>query len=455
MLDVLSLSVIRLYLDNPRLSKSYSEEEALYKIVADQQKKLVKLAKDIANYRLSELDVIAVFPDTEKGFYRVAEGNRRIAALKLLKDPSLIENKYPAISQDFAKIAERDKIDFDHINVSIFPAEDDEALIHFLELRHLGEQGGVGTVTWNAKQKGRFDYKVYGKENLVIFLDELENKEILSREQIDGVTKTNWDRILRPIGLSFLRLVKENGTYKIEPGYEEEFVQKIRMVASELQGKTVGVVYDQERIEKFYNYMENQYSGKTKDSPDKENDQIANLEHTASESPIGEGNQDGKLINDQIQKPTERMPRDLFKDCKTVIPSPLRIQSRNHRITRIIQELKELPVEQYPNACGCLLRAMIELCAKEYLEHHKHASVKNGDATKIEFKDAIFMAKDHMVQRGRLTVQNGRLIKIETEKGGVRDLFNGYMHNADSYPSPIVILTIFQTYQEFLKECLR
>jgi hypothetical protein len=458
MLAVLSLSVIRLYLDNPRLSKSESETEALYKIVADQQKKLVLLAKDIVKHKLSELDVMAVFPDQEEGYYRVAEGNRRITALKLLQNPSLINERFPSIAKEISEIEGRENIDFEHINVSVFPSEYNEELIHFLQIRHLGEYGGVGTVRWDAKQKGRFNYRVYGTENLVIFLDELERKGILTVKQINGVTKTNWDRILRPIGLGFFHLNKVDGTYQVLEGYLEEFTQKIRMVADALYNKTVAIVYDQTCIEKFFYTMEQKYNGNIDCEPDKkwpgDGESIsggASAGHeevtpTEEEKPPVEGERSGR--------PTRRMPRDPYKDCPYVIPTAVRIQSRNHRITRIIQELKDIPVEKYPNACGCLLRALIELSAKEYLEHINHRLTINGDATKLDFKDAIFAALDDMVNKELIQIGEGRRLRRETEAGGVRQLFNGYMHNTDSYPSPILIQGVFQSYSEFLSQCL-
>ncbi len=525
MQKVLKLSEIRLYLDNPRLSKSENEEESLYKIVEDQQRKIVQIAKDITKFGLSPLDGLAVFPDPEKGYYQVAEGNRRITALKLLENPHLIEGKYPSIAKEISQIDGRKKIDFDRINVIAFPSENDPNLIHAIELRHSGEQNGIGTVKWNSKQKGRFDYRVHGKANLVIFLDFLENEGILTSQQIVSVTKTNWERILRPVGLDFFRLLKESSTYKILPGCKDEFTQKIRLVADTLRGQTVGLVYGQKEIEEFFEKMEEEYLAEycpstpdldiiieTSEKIEPLSVDIADLDtsndgtvlddnysevdveteiassasieafsiditdldtsnhatvlddsysgvDTAAKNIINEGNNQISLqvhvpepVN--IVLPGQKMPKDPFKNCPSVIPPSIRIQSRNHRINQIVQELKSLPVETYTNACGCLLRALIELCAKEYLEYNKHPQTNNGDATGIEFKDAIIAAKDDMVSKNKLSVAEGRAIKTETEKGGVRQLFNGYMHNTDIYPSSIVIKEIFHIYQKFLFACL-
>ena len=60
------LSSILLYLENPRLSEAETEHDALCKMVQNQQRKLVVLAKDIIEYGMSELDLLAVFPDSKK-----------------------------------------------------------------------------------------------------------------------------------------------------------------------------------------------------------------------------------------------------------------------------------------------------------------------------------------------------------------------------------------------------
>lgn len=481
MISVLTLAKIKLYLNNPRLPKTESEQEALYRLISDQNRKLVQLAKDIVIHKLSELDVIAVFPDTEEdGYFRVAEGNRRITALKLLQNPDLIKEKFPALASEFALISGRETFDYEHITVSIFASEKDPQLIHFLQVRHIGEMGGIGTVKWDAKQKGRFDYSVDGKENLVIFLDELERKEILTQKEINGVTKTNWDRILRPVGLEFFHLVKEKGTYRVQSGFEDEFAKKMKLVATALQGKTVSIVYDQRNIEEFFERMQRQYSGvPNPDEPRANGGTGANGGSGANggfgdhggprdngepgdnggngdngepggDEESGDNGEAGNNGGSNSNPKGKRNPKDPFKDCPTVIPSSYRMQSRNHRITQIIQELKEIEVEKCPNACGCLLRAMIELCAKEYLEH-------NGiqeDATKLEFQEVISAAGNAMVKAGTLTAGEAKEIRKETEGGGVRELFNGYMHNTDSYPSAMLIKGIFYTYKNFLIHCL-
>lgn len=465
----ISIKYLHLFLDNPRLPSSANEIEALLAIVDDQKSKLIQLATDIAQNGLSSIESIAVFPATEfgRGHYYVAEGNRRISALKLLKNPALIEDRYPSIAKSFKKIRINPEVDLTHISAEIFPAEDDPELIRLLRLRHLGEQEGRGVVRWNATQKARFDEKYRGSDATVHLLDELENRHILTKEQRDSVTKTNWDRVLRPIGLDFLGLTKDqnNGLLIIPEDRLEEFVKKIRLIAQDLNGKKVGYVYNQEQVLAFYEKMAKQYreiehspiedlsphaqNNPTEAQPINPDPKPSCPEDSNSSLTTNPGKNDTNATpSNDSRKPKATSPIDLFANCKTVIPLKFELRSRNVRIAKIIDELKHLDVEKYPNACGTLLRTLIELSAKEYLEHTKSLD----DATKLEFQPSISQACRQLYDLKK--IDGSYSSAISKEKELVRELFNGYMHNTDSYPSSTVIRDTFKTFLKFIEYCL-
>ena len=84
---VVPISSLCLDLENPRHESAPNERAALARLVAEEG--VVSLAKDIAaRGELSPIDGIGVLPHPkESRLYIVAEGNRRVAALKLLRDP--------------------------------------------------------------------------------------------------------------------------------------------------------------------------------------------------------------------------------------------------------------------------------------------------------------------------------------------------------------------------------
>lgn len=474
----ISLTKLHLFLENPRLPPCENEMESLYSIVDDQKNKLINLAADIAQYGMNILESIAVFPASDIGsdHYYVAEGNRRISALKLLNNPSLIEDRYPSIAKSFAKIKINPEVDITHVSAEVFPSEDDPNLIKLLQLRHLGEQEGKGVVRWNPEQKARFDAKHSSSNPTVHLLDELEERHILSKEQRENVTKTNWDRVLRPIGQKFLGLIKDkdSGLFLIPEDQLIEFVKKIRLIAEDLRGEKVGYVYNQDQIQKFYEKMTRLYhetaeepiedikdikdihkSQSTENSNANSETSTTDKPHESnSSSPAQSASNDGDNPDSihptpqSTDKTDSLSPGDLFTNCKTVIPLQYELPSRNARIAKIINELKHLKVEEYPNACGTLLRALIELSAKEYLEYHHYIN----EATKVEFQESI--SRVCRILYDTKKIDKTYASAINREKESVRELFNGYMHNTDSYPSSAAIRDIFKTFLKFIKCCL-
>ena len=465
----LPLAKLHLYLDNPRLSPCKDERETLYAIVADQKSKLVRLAEDIAEYGLNTLEVIAVFPAPSlgSGHYYVAEGNRRVTALKLLNKPSLIQKKYPSIFKAFCNITINPDVDITHAFAQIFPSENDPYLIRSLELRHLGEQDGKGIVRWNSEQKARFDAKRNGLDPTLQLLDDLVARHILSQEQRQNVTKTNWERVLRPKGQEFLKLAKNppTGFFIIPEDILGEFTQKIRLIAEDLKGKSVSYVYGTKEIEAFYDRIAVLYS-QTSDLPDlsdvlkaspasKEAESQAiiptDIKEESQPSPhpdISSPPQDNiSTVAPQIG-PQPSTPTDPFQNCQTVIPKALKLSSRNARISKIIAELKQLPTEDFPNACGALLRALIELSAKAYLEYNQISL----EATHIQFQQSVNTVCRHLFEQNKIDKTYSSAINKELDN--VRLLLNGYMHNTDSYPSSTVIRDTFKTFLIFIQHCL-
>ncbi len=136
---------------NPRFDgEASSQREAVNKLLLESPQKLLRLAEDIAAQTAinpTELPVIV----EEDGGLVVVEGNRRLAALKLLRKPDLADD--PALERRFAKIAQGG---VGPDGVYCFQAGDRESARHWIELRHTGENDGIGVVGWEAWQSNNF-----------------------------------------------------------------------------------------------------------------------------------------------------------------------------------------------------------------------------------------------------------------------------------------------------------
>lgn len=148
-----SIPIDRIFLDhdNPRHEPYKSQAEVIEYLCKDEY--VFELAKDIAKHGLNPLELFALIPqDDMKGKmanYFVAEGNRRMCAIKLLNDPELAPAKR---RKDFEKLAENTDV-ISEVQAIIF--NDKEAVNLWLERIHAGVQGGIGRKSWTSDQKTR------------------------------------------------------------------------------------------------------------------------------------------------------------------------------------------------------------------------------------------------------------------------------------------------------------
>ena len=146
----ISLNLIKLDQENVRFGNDVaeSEREAIELLMADQEdaRKILRLAEHIAENGLDPTELQLLTPDGD-GRYIVLEGNRRLTALKLLQKPDLCPD--PKLAKNFIALNEQlgESLPED-IDCSIVPTR--EAGDMWIELKHTGENRGVGRVGWDS-----------------------------------------------------------------------------------------------------------------------------------------------------------------------------------------------------------------------------------------------------------------------------------------------------------------
>ncbi|ENX02313.1 hypothetical protein F900_01377 [Acinetobacter modestus] len=156
---LIRLSVVSILLDqnNPRIRVANTQQEC-FQILMDhpvEQTALISLAKHIAKNGIS-IEPIVVSKSDDGKKYIVRDGNRRIMALKMLLNPKncpdvstrkifeTLKNKY---------IANIDK------RVDVYFSSDENSIIEYIELKHTGENGGIGQRQWSAFLQSYFGMK--------------------------------------------------------------------------------------------------------------------------------------------------------------------------------------------------------------------------------------------------------------------------------------------------------
>lgn len=187
----------RLLLDteNPRHDPIQSEPEIIDHLV--KHEKVYRVAKDIvARGSVSPLESVGAYPHpTKAGYFVVAEGNRRVCAFKLLHDPDLAPSG--TWRRRFNELSATAPLLPATIEVVVFNNEADS--LQWKELRHNGEQEGVGTRKWKAEQKARNDMKlgrVNANQCAMQMLDYAQASAIVTEEQRKRIPVTTLTRHL-------------------------------------------------------------------------------------------------------------------------------------------------------------------------------------------------------------------------------------------------------------------
>ena len=181
-----TVSLDRIYLDleNPRHEPYDTQAETIDYLC--KRESILPLAKDIVKNGLNPLELFALIPgsdDEQAETYFVAEGNRRICALKLLDDPDLAPAKQ---RKSFEKLSgEWDGQET--VQCVLFADRDDVDI--WLSRIHNGEQGGIGRRKWNADQSQRHSGDAKNRTALAV-LDYAEQNRMISAEDRKGKLTT-------------------------------------------------------------------------------------------------------------------------------------------------------------------------------------------------------------------------------------------------------------------------
>ncbi|HEY6311869.1 MAG TPA: hypothetical protein VIY52_13830, partial [Streptosporangiaceae bacterium] len=161
LIDVESLLLDTLNPRHPPVESQREELDALLEGKSGQE--LLRLAEDISKFGISPIDLALVIPDGK--VYIVLEGNRRVAALKLLKNPGLASGS--KISEPIYQLS-KNSIQIDSIGCIV--AESRDVARRWIENRHLGPRQGTGVVGWSPEMQVRFSENYSGQRGRALRL---------------------------------------------------------------------------------------------------------------------------------------------------------------------------------------------------------------------------------------------------------------------------------------------
>lgn len=415
--------------DNPRISHSEGQQEALQKIVKDQKTKLVKLAESIVARGLNPMDRLLVLRLNLKPERFISlEGNRRVAVFKLLTNPAVMGGL--DMPEATRRIFERLAKGFQKSRVEPLPCFElasREEGNYWLNLRHNVGHEGAGVDSWKSLAKRRFE----GKPPAVQVLELVTERA--------GLTSSEFASITEKFPTSTLERFLENRAVRQELGLDvrggrlatklpaDEIAKPLKRIVLDLATKRrrVGTLMKTGDMLKYIREdLGEQFL------PDKS--KLRSVERTLDEIPTSEFSKVRSAVTRRKADPSDR---------REVVPKSCRINVTQNRLADIYKELRTLRLDAAPNSIAVLMRVFLELSVDHFLETNNLSLRFTPRGGRVQWKPLdkkLAEVVEKLVDIGVPADHFAPIKRSMTVKSSPMniDLFHLYVHNKFATPSP-------------------
>lgn len=425
-------------LHNPRYDPRSSQRDALATIARDQGVKLYNLTEDIVDKGLNPSDLPIVAPADEPGFFIVLEGNRRVAALKLLTSASLLSSLglAPTLLKKYSALIDRAQGALpSELQCVVLSREDAN---YWIMLKHTGENEGIGVVTWD----GRASHRFRGASPALQAIELVEAGNLLDDEtksKLPKIAITNVERLLgTPDARRLLGVDVKDGRLTLNTP-EENALGRLALVVSDVANRRVRV-----------------------SDLDTKDQRIAYAQDIASRPMPRPMPLAARRRTAPVSAPP--IPSRISPQRTTLFPRHLKLRIPQTRINRIYAELQKLNAEHYVNSCAVLFRVFVELSVDDYAQRHR-VSLKVTTPPKARPKTAPQPRSMTLREKLRTVAAHleDRKACTRQELQGVRalisnrdhvlsvDTLNAYVHNKHYSPTPTDLKTTYDNIQVFIE----
>jgi len=439
--EIMPLKKLHLDTENARHGKLDVEDEAIKWMLTDYRarEKTYRLAKAIAERGLSPIDDILVVPmDDTASDYIVAEGNRRVTALKLLQNPDLAPTD--TMRRRYEQLVSGARVSISNaIECKVAPGFQEAS--YWVQLRHGGEQEGIGTVPWGSKELERFNARIGRRGPNAKSMDVLdyayENK-LLSGDQIRNFPLTNLSRLLKDPAVR-ARMGLEVTADGIRSTLQGSSFQKAlgTLLCQLADGEITVTNIKQKNQRREYVEKVMTESGVT-------------IDKKASQPYELKGSKPYYNNGSTTPQPRGRGRRPSH-ERKTMIPRNTKLGFTLKRLNDVFGELQDISVEDYPNAAAVLFRVFFEGCLDRYAEK---AKVTGYNRNSDNLKKRAQLVIDHLKQTGRIDKRvAGPVGAFLTSPNNVASIetFNSYIHNIKHQPIPSDLKTTWDNLASFFE----
>lgn len=470
------LQELNLDLFNIRTGKQADPRAAMQALIGEQKSKLVNLALDILKMgRLSPGEPIWVTADPDNpGKQVVLEGNRRVAALKLMENPRQAEGT--ELAGSFNRLAK----EFEAKPIRILEAQvfaSREEAWPWIERRHMNATSGVALQRWRslAKERTRVgDGKAVRRSLLVLdFLDD-DTDEFGELGAIIEQKSTTVDRVLNhPLMKSMLGVTIDRLNREIifENGDEIAGRRLLKDIILEFAKPdfTFSKVRDEADREIFLKQFANRsvlsssspesptppapFNRTERAEPSEPNDPPEPAEPSGKES--GGARAAARTSSTRKGRLNEPVRGTLAPKAGARTISTV----AGPRLNKIYRECREIRVEGNENAAAFLLRVFLELSSEAFLIEkkvplpQKHLGKKTywGEfGITLEDKINAVMPLIDLSRESRNKLKSARIAIADKDRAGSVDTLHSYVHNLDLTPLPDALRAAWDTWETYL-----
>lgn len=422
--EEINVKNINLNLENPRLSNCNSESDCLRQMLEGiARSKNLKLAKHIAESGLS-IEPIVVMKNGHS--WVVHDGNRRIAALKMLNNPAICPDES---SMNYFYSIKNNPDSQIPKTIGCEVAQELKDVTNYINLKHKGEQGGVGQVPWKPYIASKNSVLIgesasYEKATKLAMWGEKE-RIVTSPEEfpvavLDLLTSSS--EILDIIGINF----SENN--------------EIEFINDKNKSKT-----------NLTNILHKLNNGEIKRGDFRNIEQSKEfIKNNILDTPY--------IIPEVENKPTiqPRKPRSTNKKSWIRNASFIQYIPEDSKERQIAEELSDkhiLNVEKAPNAVSILARTFIELSLKHYITNNIDSGITISNSVRLN--DLVNKVITNQKQSNLINEEEEERYKRAFNDYNMQAIksLHSYVHSRHYHPSPATLYALWGNIKGLIINC--
>ncbi len=437
----------------------------------------MELMKDIAEDGLSTVPILVSKNDEQK--WVVRDGNRRVTALKLLNNPDLSPDE--RLRTQIRAIAEKYHESIPKV-IDCMASDDESAMLKELLVRHQGELGGVGQMTWSTYLRVAFLLRHGHADQNKRAAQYLRWAEMHGLPVDDDFPLTTLTRLLNAEALKGLGFAVSDD--ELVPALPVDQVRRMaNRIIVDLQSGNVKV-NDIFTVEQQKGYLARvraeagvddagaHRQGQPGGDAGQRGPQGGNA-GPGSNSPGGGatggpaggatgqgGGNGGSGTNGSggtgsgggAAGPRANSPRKPSWDRARLFPqnrSGIAVPQDQIKVRNIISELQSLKVTETPIAVAVLFRSLLDISEAQYRERH-------GLPRKDAFHKNVASVADHMKGRGILSDDRHAVIISRTrDESGILNVktLHGYVHSDSFHPEKQTLNSLWDEIGHFVVHC--